>query len=158
MVPLESSALATTLTALARAFCVMSNSTAGSVVPTAASRRSTASPICRPCALDAPHRDRSARVRIIGRTTSGSLDTPPILHRRPGPPSLARARGNWHPGLLSGAPHPGINTPRQCLRAGVKPPFAVPRQFLNSHADEGIARGVDDNHHAAAGPIAVATR
>src|SRR5215212_1422649 len=79
MIPLESSALAMTLIALERALWVTAYTSAGSVVGIAASRLSTASCICRPCAFDALHRDRSARVRISGRTASASVVTVQIL-------------------------------------------------------------------------------
>jgi hypothetical protein len=42
-------------------------------------RASTASYICRPCPFDALHRERSARVRISGRTVSASVVTVQIL-------------------------------------------------------------------------------
>ena len=82
MIPLESSALAMTLIALASALCVTAYTSAGSVVGIAASRLSTASCICRPCAFDALHRERSARVRISGRTASASVVTVQILAGR----------------------------------------------------------------------------
>jgi hypothetical protein len=44
-----------------------------------ASRMSMASCICRPCAVDALHRERSARARISGRTASTSVVTVQIL-------------------------------------------------------------------------------
>ena len=77
--PLESSALAMTLIALASALWVTAYTSAGSVVGIAASKMSMASCICRPCALDALHRERSARVRISGRTASASVVTVQIL-------------------------------------------------------------------------------
>jgi hypothetical protein len=79
MIPLESSALAMTLIALESALCVTAYTSAGSVVGIAASRLSTASCICRPCAFDALHRERSARVLISGRTASASVVTVQIL-------------------------------------------------------------------------------
>lgn len=79
MIPLESSALAITLIALANALCVTAHISAGSVVGIAASKTSRASCICRPCAFDTLHRERSARVRISGRTASARVVTVPIL-------------------------------------------------------------------------------
>jgi hypothetical protein len=58
MIPLESSALAMTLIALASALWVTASTSAGSVVGIAAAKMSMASCICRPCALDALHRER----------------------------------------------------------------------------------------------------
>jgi hypothetical protein len=75
MMPLESSARAINLIALASALWVTAYTLDGSLVGIAASRMSTASCICDPCAFAALQRYSSVRVRISGRTASASRVT-----------------------------------------------------------------------------------
>lgn len=72
MMPLESSARAMTLIALANALWVTEYASAGSAVGSAASRMSRAACIRRPWSLAMAHRWTSALVRIRGRTLSVS--------------------------------------------------------------------------------------
>ena len=120
MTPLESSARAITVTALASALWVTVYTSTGSVVGIADSRMSMAACICPPCRLAVSHRHTSARVRISGRTLSASVLIGASL------------------GTAENCQHQTENGQRPDHRArGDRPPASAPAALVDHHGDAG---------------------